>query len=68
VILDTMEMGVVAEANQDPDKLHQPVIKVISDSLGAPLAEPRLIDLSEIDPTAQVDPSPSGGSSPDPSL
>lgn len=25
-------------------------------------------DLSEIDPTAQVDPSPSGGSSPDPSL
>lgn len=50
VILDTMEMAVVSGVNQDPQKLHQPVVKVISDSMGVPLAEPHKLDLSEVDP------------------
>ncbi len=50
VILDTLEMGVVAGVNRDPDKLHLPVVKVISDSMGVPLAEPVTLDLSRVDP------------------
>ncbi|MFC1791466.1 HD-GYP domain-containing protein [Gemmatimonadota bacterium] len=50
VILDTMEMGVVSGVNEDPDKLHQPTVKVISDAYGVPLAEPAVLDLSKIDP------------------
>jgi len=50
VILDTMEMGVVSGVNKGTDKLHQPVIKVISDPLGVPLSEPVTLDLSEMDP------------------
>jgi len=36
--------------NKDPNKLHQPVVKVISDSMGVPLAEPVTLDLSVVDP------------------
>lgn len=50
VILDTMEMAVVSGVNENPDFLHQPVVKIISDELGMPLAEPRTLDLSERDP------------------
>jgi hypothetical protein len=50
VILDSMEMGVVTGVNKDPNKLHQPVVKVISDPLGVPLPEPVTIDLSELNP------------------
>jgi len=50
VILDTMEMAVVSGVNPDPDKLHQPSVKVIADSLGVPIADPPILDLSEIDP------------------
>jgi HD-GYP domain-containing protein (c-di-GMP phosphodiesterase class II) len=50
VILDSMEMAVVAGVNKDPNKLHQPVVKVISDSLGVPLSDPVALDLSEVDP------------------
>jgi HD-GYP domain-containing protein (c-di-GMP phosphodiesterase class II) len=50
VILDTMEMAVVSGVNKDPDKLHQPSVKVISDSLGMPLADPVTLDLSRVDP------------------
>ena len=46
-ILDTLEMAVVVQKNPDPDLMHQPMVKVISDTVGAPLAEPRLVDLSE---------------------
>lgn len=49
-ILDTSEMAVVAARNPDPTKIHQPIVKIISDSWGAMLAEPFTIDLSEIDP------------------
>jgi HD-GYP domain-containing protein (c-di-GMP phosphodiesterase class II) len=50
VILDSMEMAVVAGVNKDPNRLHQPVVKVISDSLGVPLSDPMTLDLSEVDP------------------
>ena len=50
VILDTMEMAVVSGVNKDPNKLHMPVVRVISDPLGVPLPEPRSLDLSEVDP------------------
>ena len=46
VILDTMEMGVVAEVNPDPDLLHLPRVKVISDQMGVPLETPRWLDLA----------------------
>jgi HD-GYP domain-containing protein (c-di-GMP phosphodiesterase class II) len=49
-ILDTHEMAVVCGVNEDPDKLHQPVVKVISDELGTPKSEPLTLDLSEVDP------------------
>ncbi len=50
VILDTMEMAVVASVSKDPDRLHQPVVKVISDAMGMPLTEPESLDLSRLDP------------------
>jgi HD-GYP domain-containing protein (c-di-GMP phosphodiesterase class II) len=50
VILDTMEMGIVSGVNKDQDRLHQPTVKVISDAMGVPLADPITLDLSEIDP------------------
>jgi HD-GYP domain-containing protein (c-di-GMP phosphodiesterase class II) len=52
VILDNMEMAVVSGVNKDPDKLHLPVVKVISDPLGVPVPEPRTVDLSVIDPAS----------------
>ncbi len=50
VILDTHELAVVAQVNQDPQLLHRPRVKVISDPVGLPLAEPRLVDLAEDNP------------------
>lgn len=50
VILDTYELAVVYEPNPDPTRIHQPVVKVIADPMGIPLAEPLRADLSEIDP------------------
>jgi HD-GYP domain-containing protein (c-di-GMP phosphodiesterase class II) len=50
VILDTQEMGVVTAPNQDPERLHQPVVKVIFDHMGMPLAEPITVDLARTDP------------------
>lgn len=47
VILDTMEMAVVAQVNTDPDKLHLPRVKVISDEMGIPLDESVWLDLSQ---------------------
>jgi HD-GYP domain-containing protein (c-di-GMP phosphodiesterase class II) len=56
VILDSMEMGVVSGVNKDPNKLHQPVVKVISDALGVPLPEPKTLDLSVSDPETGAPP------------
>ncbi len=50
VILDTNEMAVVVARNQDPKRLHQPLVKVISDPLGLMIAEPAVHDLTELDP------------------
>jgi HD-GYP domain-containing protein (c-di-GMP phosphodiesterase class II) len=50
VILDTHELAVVSKVNPDPDLLHRPSVRVISDAMGVPLAEPRTLDLAAIDP------------------
>jgi len=50
VILDTHELAVVAQVNANPDLLHRPKVKVISDPVGLPLPEPKTLDLSEVDP------------------
>jgi HD-GYP domain-containing protein (c-di-GMP phosphodiesterase class II) len=49
-ILDTFETAVVTARNPDPARIHQPIVKVISDTLGIMLAEPVAVDLSEVDP------------------
>jgi HD-GYP domain-containing protein (c-di-GMP phosphodiesterase class II) len=46
-ILDTMEMAVVAEVNPNPDLLHLPRVKIISDEMGIPLDDPIWCDLSD---------------------
>jgi HD-GYP domain-containing protein (c-di-GMP phosphodiesterase class II) len=50
VILDTYELAVVCQTNPNPECLHQPIVKVVYDSLGVPVVPPRTVDLSEIDP------------------
>ena len=50
VILDTLELAVVARSNPDPDQLHRPVVRIISDPMGNPLPKPVSLDLSEPDP------------------
>jgi HD-GYP domain-containing protein (c-di-GMP phosphodiesterase class II) len=49
-ILDTHELAVVSEVNKNPDLLHRPKVRVISDSMGVPLATPVTVDLSQDDP------------------
>ena len=50
VILDSYEMAVVVQTNPNPEALHQPIVKVIYDSLGVPVSPARAVDLSELDP------------------
>jgi HD-GYP domain-containing protein (c-di-GMP phosphodiesterase class II) len=50
VILDSYELGVVVAASTRPESYHQPVVKVIYDELGLPVAPPRTLDLTEVDP------------------
>lgn len=50
VILDTHELAVVSQVNPDPELLHRPRVRVISDPVGLPLSEPVSLDLSENDP------------------
>lgn len=50
VILDTHELAVVAEVNPDPDLLHRPKVRVISDPMGLPLSEPKTLDLAQAGP------------------
>ncbi len=49
-ILDTHELAVVSQVNSNPDMLHRPRVKVISDSMGVPVTEVVTIDLSKDDP------------------
>lgn len=53
------------EMNDGPKGLHALDVEILD---GETEGEEDSFDLSNIDPTAQVDPSPSGGSSSDPSL
>lgn len=50
VILDTHELAVVSQVNPDPDLLHRPRVRVISDPVGLPLSEPVTLDLARSDP------------------
>lgn len=50
VILDSHELAIVAQVNPDPDLLHRPKVRVISDPVGLPLSEPKTVDLAESDP------------------
>ena len=58
------------EMNDGPKGLHALEVEALDDAETEAQDEEDsgTFDLSEIDPTAQVDPSPSGGSSADPSL
>ncbi|MDX1646930.1 MAG: HD domain-containing protein [Longimicrobiales bacterium] len=49
-ILDTHELAVVSRVNPDPDLLHRPTVKVISDPMGFPLPEPKVVDLAQSRP------------------
>lgn len=50
VVLDTLELGVVVRANPDPTRLHEPIVRILSDSMGNAVAEPVTVDLGEVDP------------------
>jgi HD-GYP domain-containing protein (c-di-GMP phosphodiesterase class II) len=56
VILDSYELAVVSGVNPNPELLHLPKVKVISDSMGIPLAEPVTMDLAEVDPATGIPP------------
>ncbi|MDA0328363.1 MAG: HD domain-containing protein [Gemmatimonadetes bacterium] len=51
VILDTHELAIVSHVNPNPDLLHRPKVRVISDPVGLPLPEPKTIDLAASDPS-----------------
>jgi len=50
VILDSHELAIVSHVNPDPNLLHRPRVRVISDPVGLPLSEPKTVDLAEMDP------------------
>ncbi|HEX9725394.1 MAG TPA: HD-GYP domain-containing protein [Vicinamibacteria bacterium] len=45
VLVTTGELGVVVESNPDPDRAHQPRVKIITDAKRS-ITEPQLVDLS----------------------
>lgn len=49
-ILDSSELAVVVAPSPNPEELHRPLVRVISDANGRKLGEPKLIDLSVPDP------------------
>ncbi len=49
-ILDTGELAVVVAPSPNPEELHRPLVRVISDASGRKLPEPALVDLSQPDP------------------
>ena len=49
VILDTHEMAVVVQANPNPAMISQPIVKIVSNTMGMPLPEAITVDLSETD-------------------
>ena len=51
VILDSHELAIVSQVNHNPDLLHRPKVRVISDPVGLPLSEPKTVDLADNDPS-----------------
>jgi HD-GYP domain-containing protein (c-di-GMP phosphodiesterase class II) len=49
-ILDTQELAVVVARNPDPARLHQPLVRIVSDAMGMMLPDPATTDLAEFDP------------------
>jgi HD-GYP domain-containing protein (c-di-GMP phosphodiesterase class II) len=49
VILDSHELAVVSQVNPDPELLHRPKVRVLSDPVGLPLPEPKTVDLAAND-------------------
>ena len=49
-ILDSHELAVVVARSADPARVHQPLVRIISDMNGVMLADPPLVDLAETDP------------------
>jgi HD-GYP domain-containing protein (c-di-GMP phosphodiesterase class II) len=47
VILDTYELGVVMGANPRPEMLHQPIVRILYDSMGRIVDPPLTVDLAE---------------------
>jgi HD-GYP domain-containing protein (c-di-GMP phosphodiesterase class II) len=48
-ILDTGELAVVVASSPNPEELHRPLVRIVSDASGRKLAQPLLVDLSEPD-------------------
>ena len=48
-ILDTGELSVVVAPSPNPEELHRPLVRIVSDANGRRLPEPPLVDLSEED-------------------
>jgi HD-GYP domain-containing protein (c-di-GMP phosphodiesterase class II) len=48
-ILDTGELAVVVAPSPNPEELHRPLVRIVSDASGRRLPEPPLVDLSEED-------------------
>jgi hypothetical protein len=51
VILDTDEVAIVSKTHAEIQHLHEPMVKVISDSKGGPLEAAVKVDLAESDRT-----------------
>ena len=49
-ILDTGELAVVVAPNPNPEELHRPLVRLVSDAQGRRLPPGPLVDLSEVDP------------------
>ena len=46
-ILDSGELAVVVAPSPNPEELHRPLVRIVSDASGRKLPEPPLVDLSE---------------------
>ena len=49
VILDTYEIGLVAQAGADVTQLHRPHVRIVLGADGTPLATPIVVDLAQRD-------------------
>lgn len=50
-ILDTGELAVVVAPSPDPEELHRPLVRIVSDASGRKLPQPPLVDISETQPS-----------------